>query len=94
MGVLVPHTTTSLSPAYFGLVEAKHHSRNNMAAIGVEIIAWAIQVSEHDGSVVHAILAAITLAQFNPGNFGHGVRLVGGLKRTLHQLGFCYGLRS
>lgn len=52
----------------------------------------AVQVGWHHRTVVAAVLPVVGLAQFNPGDLGDGIRLVGRLQRSLQQLAFRHRL--
>lgn len=52
----------------------------------------AVQVGWHHRTVVATVLPVVGLAQFNPGDLGDGVRLVGRLQRPLQQLAFRHRL--
>ena len=52
-----------------------------MAILGMEIIAWTIEVRRHDRAIVAAILAIIALTHFNACNLRNCIRLIGRLQR-------------
>ena len=58
----------------------------------MEVVVWPVQVGWHDRAVIASVLAVVRFAQFDPGDFGNGIRLVGRLQRTLQQLAFCHRL--
>ncbi|GDV21321.1 hypothetical protein ExPUPEC87_01535 [Escherichia coli] len=65
------------------LVEATQQCWDHMRVTRMEVVVRPVQVGRHDRAVIASVLAVVRFAQFDPGDFGNGVRLVGRLQRTL-----------
>jgi hypothetical protein len=63
-------------------VETAQHARNDVRAEGIEVVAGAIEVRRHRGDEVVAVIAKVVLAEFETGDLGQGVGLVGRLERA------------
>lgn len=68
------------------------YGRDNMAVFQVEIVPWAIEVCEHGGYKIGAVLAVVGVAHANAGNLGQGVGLVGRLQGPGQKGLFLHGL--
>ena len=81
---------------HLGLMEAADERGDDVAVLGVVVVARAVEVGGHDAAVVHAmtlaILAVVGLAKLDAGNLGDGVGLVGGLQCAGEQAVFGHGL--
>lgn len=77
---------------HFGLVEAADEGRQHVAVFGVVVVADAVEVGGHHADEVGAILVAVGFAEFDAGNLGDGVGLVGGFERAGEQVVFPQGL--
>ena len=64
-----------------------------MAGEQVEIVVRAVEIRRHDRHEIATMLAAISLAQLEPGDFGNGIPLVGWLERASQQAAFRHRLR-
>ena len=68
----------NLIPAFLGgCIDLGEQSGQDMAGEQVEIVVRAIEIGRHDRCEIAAMLAAISLAQFQPGDFGNRIPLVG-----------------
>src|SRR3546814_9347084 len=65
----------------FGLMRLADQRRQDMAALQVEIVAWAVKIRRHGRDIIAAILPAIGLAQLDPGDLGDRIPFGGGLDR-------------
>ena len=63
-----------------------------MAAFQIEVVIRTIEVGRHYGDVIRAILQVETLAHFQSGNLGDGVRFVGIFQRRGEKHFFFHGL--
>ena len=63
-----------------GLMKTANERGNDVAVIGVVVVAGAIEVGGHDAAVVDpvacAVLAVVAFAELDAGNFGNGVGLI------------------
>ena len=69
-----------------------NHGREHMAAFQIEVVIRTIEVGRHYGDVIRAILQVETLAHFQSGNLGNGVRFVGIFQRRGEEHFFFHGL--
>ena len=67
---------------FCGFVEAANERGQHMGVLRVVVISGAVEVGRHGGVIADAVLAAVELAEFQPGDLGDGVGFVGGLKLT------------
>ena len=77
-----------------GRIDLGEQGRQDMAREQVEIVVGAIEVRRHHRGEITAMLAAISLAQFEPGDFGDRIPLVGRLERAGQQAAFRHRPRS
>ncbi len=63
-----------------------------MSVVKVEVVAGSVEVGGHDCDVVGAVLSVEAFAEFEPGDFGDGVRFVGEFEGRGEQCVFVHGL--
>ena len=71
-----------LIAALSGLMEAAHQSRDDVAVLGMEIVARTIKIGRHDASIVSSELAVVAFTQFDPGDLGDGIRFICSFERA------------
>ncbi len=76
-----------------GLVEPADERRQNVAVLGVKIIARPVKVGGHHAAIIDAMLAVVALAQLYTRDLCDSVRLVRWLERTRKQRIFTHRLR-
>ena len=76
------------------LVKPPDQCRRHVAVLGMEIVAWTIEIGRHDGNEVGAVLAAIRLAHLDAGDLGDGIPLVRRLERPGQQQILGHRLRA
>lgn len=74
------------------LMKAANECGDDVAVVGVVVVARAVEVGGHDAAVVSAVLAVVRLAEFDAGYFGHGIGFVGGFQGAGEQGRFGHGL--
>ena len=77
----------------FGFVDFAQQRGENVRVLQIEVIAGAVEIRRHQRNRVESILRAVGLAELDAGDFGDGVRLVGGLKRAGEEMLLFHGLR-
>ena len=75
-----------LRALHLRLVDLAYERRQHVRRLQVEVIVRAVQVRRHGGYEVPAVLPPVELAQLDPGDLRHRVRLVGLLQRTGQQV--------
>ena len=68
-----------------GLVETPHQSRRNVAVVRMIIVAGPIEIGRHHRDKIRAMLQPVRLAQFDAGDLGDRVPLIGRLQRAGQQ---------
>ena len=68
-----------------GTGQSANESGQDMGVLGVEIIAGPVKIRRHHRAIIPPVLAIKALAQFDPGNLGNGIRLIGRFQHTGQQ---------
>jgi hypothetical protein len=65
-----------------GFVRLVQQGRDHVTRGRIEVVAWPVEVRRHGRDEVAAVLTPVGLAQFQAGNLGNGVPLIGRLQRA------------
>ncbi len=82
------------------LMETADHGGQHVAVLGVVVVVGAVQVGGHHRDEMAAVLRPVSIAEFDPGDFGNGVGFVGGLQQPgeqglfLQRLGGHFGVNA